>query len=71
MRDLNASTLLAPYLHQFSAVMQCLHFFGAICDKISLEFGANLASNFKIYADTAPSNGAIWDEFSEQISTKA
>ena len=40
-----------------------LCYFGQIC----IKFGANIASKFKdINAETAPSNGAIWDEFSEQ-----
>ena len=37
-------------------------FFGAI------KFGAKLTSKFKKkYAETAPSNGGIWDEFCEQL----
>ena len=35
--------------------------------QIYFKFGANLSSKFwKMYVETAPSNGAIWDEFSEQ-----
>ena len=32
----NASTFLAPYFHQFSAVTQFKHFFGAIWHKYAL-----------------------------------
>ena len=45
---------LAPYIHQFSAVVQIMHFFDAISILI------------KIYAETETSNDAIWDEFGEQ-----
>jgi hypothetical protein len=31
-----------------------------------MTFCANLASKKKINAETAPSNGAIWDKFSKQ-----
>ena len=43
-----------------------MHFFGAMIGQIYIKFGDNFASRFKIDAETAPSNGAIWDEFSEQ-----
>ena len=52
----SASTLLAPYLHQFSAMMQIMHFL-CYLRQICIIFFANLASK---------SNFAIWDEFSEQ-----
>ena len=38
---------MASYLHQFSAVVQNKHFYGAIWDKFALNFVANLASKFK------------------------
>ena len=50
---------LAPSMHKFSAVVQVIHFLGAIYDKLALNF-------FKKYAETAPSNGSICDKFSEQ-----
>ena len=31
----SASTFMAPYLHQFSAVVQIMHFFGAILYQFS------------------------------------
>ena len=31
----SASSFMAHYLHQFSAVMQMMHFLGAICDEFS------------------------------------
>ena len=39
----SASILLAPYMHNFFAVVQMMYFFGAVW----IEFGANLASNLK------------------------
>ena len=57
----SASTFLAPYLQQFSSLGQIIQFFGAIWDKFA--FGANLALNLKNYAETAPKNSAIWNEF--------
>jgi hypothetical protein len=45
----------SPYLHKFSAVVQIMHYFGAIWE--------NLHS---IDAGTAPSRSAIPDKFSEQ-----
>ena len=65
----SASIFLAPYLLQFSAVVQNLHLIWCYFRQICIRFGANLASNLKfkkMYAETAPSNCAIWDEFSEQ-----
>ena len=47
--------LYGTFLHQFSAVGQKIHFFGAIWCKFR-----------KMYAGTASSIDAIWDEFSEQ-----
>ena len=43
--------------------MQIMHFFGAILDKFSLNF---VLIKQKFSAETVPSNGAIWDEFSMQ-----
>ena len=37
----------APYLHQFSAAVQKMHCFGAILEKNSMIFGANLALSNK------------------------
>ena len=55
----NVSNFLAPYLHQFSVVVQIVPFF--------VLFELNLVSSLKKkYTETAPSNGAILDEFSEQ-----
>ena len=48
----SACTLLAPYLHQFSAVVQFM-LLGAVWDKF-LKFGANLAKFTTIHAETAP-----------------
>ena len=44
-----------------------MHFL-ALFGKISVKFGANLASKFKklMPEPHAPFSGAIWDEFSEQ-----
>ena len=52
----SASIFMAPYLHQFSSVVQKMHFLLHIWCK------------FCIITDvrTAPSNAAIWDEFVEQ-----
>ena len=55
----SAGTFLAPYMHQFSSVVQIKHFFGAIWDKFELNM-VYLASKFKKkYAETAPSYNAI------------
>ena len=53
-----ASTFMIPYLHQFSAVLHKIHFFGAVW----LNYAFYLGLIKKIYAETAPFNGAIWDE---------
>ena len=60
----SANTLLPPSLHQFFAVVKILHFFGAIGTNLHI-----ILCYFSIKiidAETALSNGAIWDEFSEQ-----
>ena len=41
--------------------------FGPIC----IEFGANLASNKKITAGTAPSIGDVWNKFSNKFKAKS
>ena len=41
-----------------------MHFFGAIREKFALHLVLIWHKNLQIYAETAPSNGAIWDEFS-------
>jgi hypothetical protein len=48
----SGSTFLAPYLHQFSEVVQKIHFFGAILDKYALHIFWYKSSiiNKKIYA---------------------
>ena len=44
----SAGTFLAPYLHQISAVMKIMHYFGAIWDKyVSIKFYADLASKIQ------------------------
>ena len=53
---------MAPYLHQFSVVGQKVHLYGDNRDTFALY----LASYLKNYAETLPSNGVIWNEFSEQ-----
>ena len=56
----SACTLLAPYLHQFSAVVQFMHFIQCCLGQICSTFGANLATKLRIIdAETAPSSGAI------------
>ena len=52
---------LAPYLHQFSTVVQIMYFL-VLFRKTCIKFVANL----KINAGTATSSGAIWEEFNEQ-----
>ena len=48
---------LVPYLHQFSTVNA----------ENEVLFSGNLVQNYIIFvAGTAPSIGAIWDEFSKQ-----
>ena len=59
----SASTFLTPYFHQFSAVVQNLFLIWGYFGQIYIKFGANFAYFF---AETAPSVGAIWDEFREQ-----
>jgi hypothetical protein len=54
----SASTFLAPNLHQFSSVVQSLHFFGAIWDKLN----GILASNFLNGFRNSAFYSAIWDE---------
>ena len=49
----SASDFLAPYLHQFSAVVQVMNFFSAILEKFAIN--QNLEKN----AETAPAYGAI------------
>jgi hypothetical protein len=46
----SASTFSAPYLHQFSAVAQNMHFFGAIWDKFVLNLVLIQHQILKIYA---------------------
>ena len=53
---------MVPYLLQFFRVLQKMHFFSAIWDKFLLY----LVSIKNIDAENAPSNCAIWNEFSEQ-----
>ena len=62
----SARNFLAPYLHQFFTVVQNCIKFGAIWDKFALYLVLIYHQNLKIYAKTKPSNGAIWDEFSDQ-----
>ena len=50
-------------MHQFSGVVQIMYFFGDIWDKVALNLV--LVQNLKIDAGTAPSNGAILNEFNE------
>ena len=49
--------LFDTFLHEFSALVQMMHF-----------FGANLAAKFERekYEETETYNSAIWDKFSEQ-----
>ena len=60
--NFSASTFLASYLHQFSAVVQIIHIFGAIWDKFALKL-LQKHQNFKNYEGLGPFNGAIWNEF--------
>ena len=55
--------ILVPYLHQFPAMVRLCTFFGVNWYTFALNLV--LISN-KNYTETAPSNGAIWDEFIEQ-----
>ena len=55
------STFLAPYLHKFSAVVQIVHFLGAIWEKfgfnlVLLLVGSNLVSNISTKASKTASN---------------
>ena len=44
-----------------------MHFFWCYLGQICIKFGVRLASKLKKKnAETAPSDGAIWDEFIEQ-----
>ena len=52
---------LSPFLYQFSAVVQNFHLIWCYLGQICIRFRPN-----QIDAETAPSNGAILDEFSEQ-----
>ena len=56
--QLHYSYILVPYLHQFSAV----EYISTIWDKFALYFKHHNEKG----ARTAPSNDAIWNEFSEQ-----
>ena len=57
------STLMAPYLHQFSAVVQKMQFEIEInSNYIWCKFGIMI----KLMPVVLPSNDAILDEFSEQ-----
>ena len=59
----SASTFLAPPLYKFSADVQIINFLVLIGTNLHY-FGANLESKFKKnIAETAPSNGDIWNEF--------
>ena len=61
-----ASTFLAPNFHKFYAVVQIFSFlllFGTNLHKFYANFSITI---LKMNAEVAPSNGAIWDEFSEQ-----
>ena len=43
----SASIYLAPYLHQFSAGLQIIHYFGFVWFKFALNFGLILTSELK------------------------
>ena len=53
-KQFSDTTLLAPYLHKFSAMVQIINLFWCFLGNILIKFGA------------AASSGAIWDEFNEQ-----
>ena len=46
--------------------MHIMHYLEAIWDKFALNLVLISIKNFKIYAESAPSYVAIWDEFSGQ-----
>ena len=66
----NASTFLTPYLHQSSAMVQIVPFFGAICIESALDLLLILHQNLE-KLQTKRQNGAIEDAFIDNISTKA
>ena len=57
--DFSASTFMAPYLDQFSAVMQNMHFLGAI-------FCIIFVSNYIIFFLNIPELHLLKDKFSWQ-----
>ena len=62
--------IASTFCHVCSGVDYAL--FSCYLEQIYIKFGADSASKLtNIYAETAPSDGAIWDEFREQYSTKA
>ena len=62
----NASSLFGAILANFCIL------FGAILEIFCIIFSANLASQLtKKYDGTALSDGAIWDEFSEQYQHRS
>ena len=63
----NASSFIAPYLHQLSAVIQKMYLFGAILLYL-MPFNIIIK---RVDAGTAHYKGALWDKFSTKASKKA
>ena len=63
--QVNICAFLGTLFESFVAVVQLMHFL-CLLGQICVKFGASLESKLFDSEETAPFNGAIWDEFREQ-----